>query len=320
MKTKTIMPKYFRDYAIYLVLVFEIIIFGILSPALFSTTNVMNMWRSLSFLAVVGIGEALVILVGCIDLSVGYQVTFVNIWCAYLIVHMGVAWPIAIILSIITCVIIGYVNGLLVTLTGMPPMIATLSMMTILEGVSYMICNGKSIYGFSDAFVQLGQGKLFGIIPYPAILMTVCLFVGWILLNKTYFGRYLFAIGGNEEAARLSGIPVNRYKRIVYAICGFFCGLSACFLLARLNSGSVTTGNDYAFDAMTCIVLGGVSISGGKMKISNIVAGVFIIEVLETGFVLVNVGEYPQMVVKGIILILAVSFDYIQHARALKRA
>lgn len=320
MENNKALRRFFRDYAIILVLLAEIIIFGSLSPALFNITNIMNIWRSLSFLAVVGLGQTLVLLIGCIDLSVGYQVTFTNIWCAFLIVKLGVAWPLAILISLITCVVIGYINGLIITLTNMPPMIATLSMMTILEGVSYIMSNGKTIYGFSDSFIQLGQGKLFGVIPYPAIMMVICLLIGWIILTKTYFGRYLFAIGGNADAARLSGIPVNRYKRIVYAVCSFFCGLAACFLLARLNAGSVTTGNDYAFDAMTCIVLGGVSISGGKAKISNIVIGTFIIEILETGFILVNVGEYPQLVVKGIILIIAVSFDYLQRARAHKKA
>ncbi len=320
MKTKTNLSRVFRDYAIVLVLIAEIIIFGSLSPALFNITNIMNIWRALSFLAVVGLGEGLVLLIGCIDLSVGYQVTFVNIWCAFLMVKLGVAWPLAIFISVLCCVLIGYINGVIITLTNMPPMIATLSMMTILEGVSYMLSNGKTIYGFPEAFTALGQGKLFGVIPYPAILMILCMLAGWILLTKTYFGRYLFAIGGNEDAARLSGIPVNRYKRIVYAISSFFCGLSACFLLARLSAGTVTTGNDYAFDVMTCIVLGGVSISGGRMKISNVIVGTFVIQILETGFVLINVGEYPQMVVKGLILIVAVSFDCLQRSRALKKA
>lgn len=320
MKNNKILSKFFKDYAIILVLLIEVVIFGSLSPALFNITNIMNIWRSLSFLAVVGLGQMFVLLIGCIDLSVGYQVTFTNIWCAYLMVKLGVAWPIAILISLFTCVVIGYINGIIVTVTKMPPMIATLSMMTILEGVSFIMSNGKTIYGFPDTFVKLGQGKLFGVVPYPAIMMVICLLIGWIILTRTYFGRYLFAIGGNADAARLSGIPVNRYTRIVYALCSFFCGLSACFLLARLNAGSVTTGNDYCFEAMTCIVLGGVSVSGGKAKISNIVIGTFIIEILETGFILINVGEYPQMVVKGIILIIAVSFDYLQRARTIKKA
>ena len=135
-------------------------------------------------------------------------------------------------------------------------------------------------------------------------------------MNKTYVGRYFFAIGGNETAARLSGIDVNKYKRITYALCSFFTGLAGIIMLSRLNSGSPMTGKDFEFDVLTAVVLGGVSISGGRAKISSVIIGVLIIGVLSNGFVLLNIGEYPQLVVKGLVLLLAVGFDCIQKSRS----
>ena len=145
--------------------------------------------------------------------------------------------------------------------------------------------------------------------------MVGCLIVGWFILTKTYFGRYFFAIGGNETAAELSGIEVNRMKRLAYSICGLFVGIAGIIMLSRLNSGSPLTGKDFEFDVLTAVVLGGVSISGGRAKISSVIIGVLIIGVLTNGFVLLNVGEYPQLVVKGVVLLLAVGFDCLSRNR-----
>jgi len=147
--------------------------------------------------------------------------------------------------------------------------------------------------------------------------MSVCFAIGSFILNKTYFGRYFYAIGGNEEASKLSGIKVSSIKYLVYALSGLFAGLAGIVMLSRTNSAQPTAGNGYEFDVITCVVLGGVSVAGGYGKISNVIAGVLIIGVLTNGMVLLNVSTYMQMVVKGIVLALAVGFDCLQKKRAL---
>lgn len=314
LKQKSIM----KDYSIFLVLILEIIIFSCLSKQFLTYGNFINILRQVSFTAIAAIGEALVLLTAGMDLSVGAQITFVNVLTAYMMVKLGVSPVAACVVGVGLTTLIGYVIGLMITKTKMPPMIATLAMMGILQGVAYIISGGRSIYGFPESFSVIGQGKIGGVLPIPVVIMIVCLVVAWLLLNKTYIGRYFFAIGGNENAAELSGIHVNHYKRIVYTICGFFAGLAGILLLSRLNSGTPLTGDGYEIDIITAVVLGGVSISGGRARVSNIVSGVLIIGVLENGFVLVNVGEYPQMVVKGIILLVAVAFDCLQRNKSVK--
>lgn len=308
--------NFVKNYSILLVLVIEIVIFSFLSSSFFTFSNFSNILRQVSFTAIAAIGEALVLLTAGMDLSIGAQITFINVITAYLMVKVGVPPFLAAAIGIGLTTLFGYFIGLMITTTNIPPMIATLAMMGILQGIAYIICDGRSIYGFPESFSILGQGKICGIIPIPIIIMIVCLILAWLFLNKTYVGRYFFAIGGNEKAAILSGIRVKRYKRLVYSISGFFAGFAGVLLLSRLNSGTPLTGDGYEIDIITAVVLGGVSISGGRAKISSIVSGVLIIGVLENGFVLVGVGEYPQMVVKGIILLVAVIFDCMQRNKA----
>ena len=164
---------------------------------------------------------------------------------------------------------------------------------------------------FDERFKIIGQGYI-GPVPVPVVLMIICFAVGSFILNKTFFGRYFYAVGGNEDAARLSGIRVGRIKYLIYALSGFFAGLAGIVLLSRTNSGQPTAGKGYEFDVITCVVLGGVSVSGGYGKLSNVLAGVFIIGALSNGMVLMNISSYTQMIVKGVILAIAVGFDCLQ--------
>lgn len=307
--------KIAKKYGVFIVFVIEIVIFTCLSPTFFDFSNFTNILRQVSMIAIAGVGQTLVLLTGGIDLSIGSQITFGNVLCAYMMAKMGLDPMLACTVVIVLTILIGYLNGAIITKTNMPPMIATIAMMSILRGIAYMISNGQSIIGFPESFRVLGQGFVGGVIPVPVIIMVGCLIVGWFILTKTYFGRYFFAIGGNETAAELSGIEVNRMKRLAYSICGLFVGIAGIIMLSRLNSGSPLTGKDFEFDVLTAVVLGGVSISGGRAKISSVIIGVLIIGVLTNGFVLLNVGEYPQLVVKGVVLLLAVGFDCLSRNR-----
>ena len=221
----------------------------------------------------------------------------------------------AVICALLLAIIIGLINGFMVSTIGIPAIIATFATQIVFEGAAYLISGGTPIYGFDERFKIIGQGYI-GPIPVPVIIMICCFGVGAFILNKTYFGRYFYAVGGNEEASKLSGIRVGFIKYLIYALSGLFAGLAGIVMLSRTNSAQPTAGKGYEFDVITCVVLGGVSVSGGYGKISNVVAGVLIIGVLTNGMVLLNVSTYTQMVVKGLVLAVAVGFDCLQKKRA----
>jgi len=315
MKVKSGLKNTFRQYVIFLVLFALCLLFSILNPIFFTMKNIMNVMRQVSMIGVACVGGMLVVIQGGIDLSEGAVVSFVDIICAWLMVNAGVSPAVAILVSIAAATGVGYMNGFFVTKAKMPPLIVTLAMQGILYGVCYIITNSHSIGGFNDSFRVIGQGYA-GLVPIPVIIMLVVFTAGWFILNKTYFGRYIYAIGGNAIAARLSGISVNRTRRIVYTLGGFFTGISGVIFLSRLMSGQANTGNGFEMDVLTALVLGGVSVNGGSGSIMNAVAGVAIIGVLNNGLVLINVNQHVQEVIKGVVLLAAVAFDCMSKYKA----
>jgi len=260
---------------------------------------------------IASIGMTFVILIAGIDLSTGSVITVVNIVCAYLMVNSEMNMVLAVICSLIVATLIGVLNGFMVSSIGIPAIIATFATQTVFEGAAYLMSGGTPIFGFNEKFKVLGQGYV-GPVPIPVIVMAACFAAGSFILNKTFFVRYFYAVGGNEDAARLSGIRVGRMKYLIYALSGFFAGLAGIVLLSRTNSGQPTAGKGYEFDVITCVVLGGVSVNGGYGKLSNVLAGVLIIGALSNGMVLMNLSSYTQIIIKGVILAFAVGFDCIQ--------
>lgn len=306
MKSKV--TYHLKDKAIWVVLVILCIAFSIANSRFLAVDNLFTLARQVSMYGIASIGMTFVILIAGIDLSTGTIITFVNIICANFMVNMGMNMYLAVILSLVISTLIGALNGFMIATIGMPAIIATFASQTVFEGAAYLISGGKPIFGYDERFKMLGQGYI-GPVPIPVIIMILCFIVGSFILNKTYFGRYFYAVGGNEAAARLSGIRVSRVKYLIYALSGFFAGLAGIVLLSRTNSGQSTAGKGWEFDVITCVVLGGVSVNGGSGKISNVVAGVLIIGSLKNGMILMNVSAYTQMIVQGIILALAVGFD-----------
>ena len=306
-----------KTRAIYAFLVLMIIFFSLTSKNFLTMKNLLNVAKQVSIFGIASVGMTYVILLGGIDLATGSIISFVNITAAYFMVNMGMNPWIAVVLSLIISTLIGFLNGLIIAEVKMPPLIVTFAAQTIFAGWAYIICKGVPISRFPDSFLKLGQGYL-GPIPIPVIIMIITFIIGAFILNKTYFGRYFYALGGNEEAAELSGINVRRVKYLVYSLSGLFGGIAGLVMLARANTGQPNAGVGYEFDVITCVVLGGVSVNGGSGKISNVIAGVLIIGVLQNGMVLLNVSSYMQMVVKGIILLLAVGSDCIQQRNLLK--
>ncbi len=298
-----------KSNAIWLVFIAEVIIFTIASGGTFLTgSNIVNISRQVSYYGIASIGMTFVILIAGIDLSIGSIITFVNVICAFLMVNAGMNMWIAVIISLLLATAIGALNGSMVATIGIPALIATFASQTIFEGISYLISGGRPISGFTSSFGLFGRWAV-GPVPVCALIMIACFALGSFILNKSYFGRYFYAIGGNEEAAELSGIRVNRVKYLIYALSGFFAGLAGIVLLSRSGSAQSTVGKGLEFDVITCVVLGGVSVNGGVGKMSGVVAGVLIIGSLTNGMILMDVSEYTQMVVKGLVLAIAVGID-----------
>lgn len=308
---KSMLLNQLKDKAIWFVVIVLMAAFTWANPKFITPANLLTIARQVSMYGIAAIGMTFVILLGGIDLATGSIITFVNILCAYFMVNMGMDMYVAIILSLIASTLVGAINGFMVSSVRMPALIATFSTQTVFAGASYLLCGGRPINGFTEKFKVIGQGYL-GPIPVPVILMAICFAVGSFILNSTYFGRYFYAVGGNEEAAKLSGIRVGRVKYLVYSLSGLFAGLAGVVMLSRTNSGQPTAGIGYEFDVITCVVLGGVSVSGGYGKLSNVLAGVLIIGALTNGMVLVGVSVYLQMVIKGLVLAFAVGFDCYQ--------
>lgn len=306
--TKSSIEKLLKEKAIYIVLLAIILFFTAATDTFFSVNNLMNIVRQVSMLGIASVGMTFVILLGGIDLSTGSIITFVNIFMAYMMVNMEMNMWLAGIIILVLSTLIGLLNGIEVAVFKIPALIATFATQTIFAGIAYLISGGMPISGFPEKFAVIGQGYV-GIVPVPVIIMVVVFAVGSFILNKSYFGRYFYALGGNEDATKLSGIRVKRVKMLVYSLSGFFAGLAGIVMLSRTNSGQATSGKGFEFEVITAVVLGGVSVSGGSGKISNVIGGALIMGVLSNGMVLMDVSSYMQMVIKGIILVLAVGFD-----------
>ena len=285
-----------KGQGIWVVVIVLVLAFTIANPRFIYPANLLIMLRQVAVWGIASVGMTFVILLGDIDLSIGSLITFVNVMCAYLMVNMGVPMWGAIIIALAASTAIGLLNGFMVSTIGIPALIATFATQTAFSGIALILCNGQPINGFTEAFKVFGQGKI-GPVPIPVIIMALCFALGAFILNKTYFGRYFYAVGGNIEAARLSGIRTGRVKYLVFALSGFFAGLA---------------GLGYEFKVITCVVLGGVSVSGGYGRISGVVAGTFIIGALQNGMVLMNLNTWIQDIVLGIVLVLAVGFDCYQ--------
>jgi ribose transport system permease protein len=301
----------FKKYGIYVVLIILVIFFSVVSEAFLTVNNLFNVTRQVSMLGIAAVGMAFVLVLGGIDLSIGSQITVANIITAWLMVNGGLNPVLSCTVALIVTTVIGFINGWIIANIHMPPLIVTLSTMTILEGFAYIISGGVPIFGFPESFSLIGQGYV-GIIPVPVIIMVVIMGIGAFILNKTFFGRYFYAVGGNEDAARLSGINVKSVKYLVYTLSGLFAGIAGIVMLSRTNSGQPVAGKGFEFDVLTAVVLGGVSVNGGFGKIYNVIAGVLILGVLSNGMILINANSYVQMVIKGTVLLIAVGFDCLQ--------
>lgn len=305
-------------YGIYFVLLFLIVFFSFASDAFLSVNNLLNILRQVSIIGIVAVGMTYVILTAGIDLSIGSIIGVSAVLAAKLMLF-GMNPFLACLITLIVGVIIGLINTYFIHEIQIPPLIVTLATLTALRGIAYIITGGLPVYGLPEGYSFIGQGYVLGV-PVPVIIMVICFIAGYIVLEKTRFGRYVYGVGSNEEASRLSGINVRKVKYIVYSLSGFLSALAGLVLLSRVNSGQPTAGTSYELDVIIGVVLGGVSMNGGAGRISGVITGILIMGVLTNGMILLNISEYYQLVVKGGVLLLAVSLDYISKKRRVKVA
>ncbi|MGL4392795.1 MAG: ribose ABC transporter permease [Fusobacteriaceae bacterium] len=291
-------------------LIFFIIIVSIINPRFLTTTNIMNVLRQTSVNSVIAIGMTLVILTGGIDLSVGSILAFCGAIAAATI-NFGVSTPLALVITLVVGLVLGLINGFFIAVTKLQSFIVTLVMMTLLRGLTLVFTDGKPIsvnMAEGSFFESVGGGYIFGI-PIPIYIMILLFFIIWYILINTRFGRYIYAIGGNEEATKLSGISTTKIKIWVYGLSGFFASLAAVITTSRLGSAQPTAGQGYELDAIAAVVLGGTSLSGGYGKITGTALGAVIIGILANALNLLDVSSYYQMMVKAAVILAAVLID-----------
>ncbi|MHC1772489.1 MAG: ribose ABC transporter permease [Flexilinea sp.] len=290
-----------------LALVVLCVLLSILTPKFFTESNILNVLRQTSINAIMAIGVSFVILTGGIDLSVGSVLAFSAAIAAGQI-KQDVNFIVAIIAGLIVGAIIGGISGIIVAKIKVAPFITTLAMMTIGRGATRVYTTGKPITGLGDSFAKIGAGYI-GDLPIPVLITLIVFLIAWYIQNQTRFGRYVYAIGGNEEATRLSGVNVDRIKISVYAISGMMAALSGLIISARLDSAQPVAGDGAELDAIAAVVIGGVSLSGGKGSALGVLIGALIIGVLNNGQNLLNVSPFYQQIVKGLVILIAVIID-----------
>lgn len=306
--TNPVLRFLFKNKGIIIALIGLVVIFGALTGFSFlKLTNLINIIRVASLDAIVAFGATLIIITGGIDLSVGSLMAIASTYCAGMILN-GWAFLPAVLLGLVMATVLGFINGAIVANTKIPPFIVTLGTMNIARGIAYMLSNGTPIR-ITTEFGEIGNGYLFNVIPYPILITIVILIVMVILLSKTKFGRAIYAIGGNAEAARFSGINIKKVTWSVYTIAGFLYGIAGVIWASRLYSGQPTLGDGSELSAIAAAVVGGTSMSGGVGRMGATFIGALIISVLNSGLNYLNVPFYWQGVCQGLVILGAVYLD-----------
>ena len=310
-------------------LVMLVIVFSATSSAFMSLGNGMTVALQVTSIAYLGIGATCVIITGGIDLSVGSVLALSGV-AAAMLVKAGVPVPIGMLGGVIVGAICGALNGIFVTRMGLPPFIATLGMMLVARGVALQVTGARPVSGLGDAFGELGNGALFRIvhvgadgfpdivfpgIPYPVIIMIVLAVAVSIMLSRTSLGRHIYAVGSNAEAARLSGVNVNRVKLFTYVLSGALAGLTGCVLMSRLVTAQPNEGVMYELDAIASAVIGGTSLMGGVGTISGTAIGAFVIGILRNGLNMNGVSSFIQQIIIGVVFLGTVWIDQIRNRR-----
>ena len=300
-----------------------VIVFSIASPNFFKFENIVSIILSTCVTGMLALGVTFVIITAGIDLSIGTVMTFSSVMTGVFITYWKLPLPLGVLGGISAGALCGYLNGFATAKMKLPPFISTLAMMGVTKGLSLVISNSKPIY-FNDtpAFQKISMGSILNTIipgfeiPNSVLIFFVIAIIASLVLTKTVLGRYTFAIGSNEEATRLSGVNVDAWKIAIYTLCGLFCGIAGIMMSSRLNSAQPALGVGYELEAISAVVIGGTSLSGGEGSILGTFIGAFIMSVLTNGLRILSVKPEWQPVVTGIIVILAVYMDTIRRRKS----
>lgn len=285
------------------------------SEAFFTPQNFLNVFQQISINFVVAIGMTYVIISGGIDLSVGSNIALSGLLMAIMMKQWGLSVPLTIAACILLSTLLGLMNGAMITYLNLPPFIATLGMMYLARGAAYTVTGGQPLYTFPPAFTAISS-RIAGVPLYAILIMAGMLLIGWYGLKYTRPGRFTFAVGGNENCARLCGINVDRTKLFVYAFSGFCCGVAALLLASRLDSAVPTNADGQEMDAIAAVVIGGTSMKGGEGSMLGTLIGILIIGVIANGLNLLGVAQGPQKMIKGALIVIAVIIDVMRRRAA----
>jgi len=296
------------DIGIYIAFFVLFVFFSVISGSFFSLSNITNIIVQSSIIAIVGIGQTLVILSGGINLSVGSIVSFVGIEMGLLLVS-GVPIPIAIFIILLIGCLFGFVTGFIIAYGKVPSFIVTLGMMSMLTGATLLANNGNPVSGFPVTFASLASFNLFGHIPIFALYLLVLFGAVHIMLKKSIFGRHVYALGGNRASAWLSGVKTKKTEILVYVLGGFFSAFAGIMLVARMNYASPTAASNYAIDSIAGVIIGGTAMSGGRGGVMGTLLGSMLLGMLKNGLTMLDVSAYLQQVIIGAVIVAAVFLD-----------
>ncbi len=322
--------SFLARFAPLIFLLLLMLVFAIMEPRFLSSINLFNVMRQVSITGLLAIGMTFVILTAGIDLSIGSLLAFAGLVAAAVAKGgmqdrftvgdetIGYGWQLAALAAIAVGLLGGLLQGVAITRLKVPAFVVTLGGMSVFRGAALLFAAGGPISGFQPDYTWWGQGRIFSV-PVPVIIFLVLAVIAHVVLRYTRYGRQVYAVGGNPEAARLAGVNVNAVIASVYIIMGFFAGLGAFVLSARLNSAEAVAGTGYELTVIASVVIGGTSLFGGSGSIFGTVIGTLLIGVLLNGLVLMNVNSYVQQIIIGVIIVLAVAFDTFAKSRR-KRA
>lgn len=310
MKNKKII-NIVNKYYLWVVLFLAVGIFSLLSPSFLTVRNLTNIFVQNAYMVVATIGIMLIMISGGADLSVSYQMGLTACIMGKML-KAGVSTPAVLLVGLACGAVLGFINGGVTVLLKVHPMVTTLATMTVFQGVAYVFSGALTFSGFPDSFKFFGQYYIGGILPVSVIIMFLMIAIAVFMLNYTHFGRNIYALGGNEEAARLAGIDTDKVRILTFVVSGLFVAVATIMFAGRMGSASPSLAGDAVFTCFSACVLGGISFRGGEGKVIGVVLGVMIFGVLSTGMQLVGLTIYSQYVVKGVLLVAAIAFDNFQ--------
>lgn len=314
-KNRSLSTRYYlMNFATLIGLLVLILVFGVIKPKFLDIDNVFNIMRQASINGLLALGMTFVVLTAGIDLSVGSIMGAAGIFAALVAQNHAIPWIVPVLVGLGIGLLLGSINGLVISLLNVPAFVATLGMLSVARGITYLASDAQPVPGLGDDFLQIGGGNV-GIVPIPVFILAAAFLLCYILLYRMKYGRYVFGVGGNMNAAKVSGINVKYIIWSVYMLSGVLAGLAGVVLTSRVSSGLAQAGQNYETDAIAAVVMGGTSLAGGKGRLWGTIVGVLVIAVLNNGLDMLAVSSYWQLIIKGIIIVAAVIADSVNSSK-----